>query len=757
LRLKARSSFLTAAMVSAAAGIASSAAFPPIGLWPLAFVGLVPLLWALEDETSVLRRLLLGSCFGFGFFGATLWWILRFGLGAWMALTVVSAIVIGIFAICVPLVRRHGHAVVTACGTAALWTVLDWIRGMWPLGGFTWGTLGVSQVANPATSRVATLAGVWGVTFVVVAVNALLFAAMQGRVGQGIVGERRARPALLMVIAITMVLLPVAIPFTSPNGQQIRIATIQVDVHRDPGLVGSAEDEEVAAMHVTAHRSLKGDPPDLVIWGEGALDPGASSNPGTVEEVRRVIAEVGSPTLIGAVTDDPDGRQRTDALLLDERGTLVDRYDKVHLVPFGEYVPFRSRLGWIGSLRQIPIDRAPGESVHTLTTAGLPSFGTPICFENAFPSLVRRFVQDGADFLVVPVNNASYGRSAASAQHLQMSQMRAIETGRWVVNAAVSGVSAFVNPRGEVVSEAGLFEDAVLQRTIVAADERTWYVRLGDVVPWLSLGLVVGLAGLPRSRTRRRDGREQMPADARAMVILPTYEERATIGAVLRGVLDTSPGVEVLVVDDASPDGTAEIVRDAMATEPRVHLLERPSKSGLASAYLDGFELALREGFDLIVEMDSDLSHDPSQLAGLLKRATADADLVVGSRYIPGGSVTDWGRMRVALSRSGNRYARLLLGIPIHDATSGYRVYRADLLDELLRLPLTTEGYGFQIELVLRAWLSGGTVVESPITFREREHGHSKISRRIVVEALWQVTRWGMRMRFSGPDAVFPA
>ena len=231
-------------------------------------------------------------------------------------------------------------------------------------------------------------------------------------------------------------------------------------------------------------------------------------------------------------------------------------------------------------------------------------------------------------------------------------------------------------------------------------------------------------------------------------MILPTFEERATIEQVLRGVLARPEGVDVLVVDDSSPDGTAAIVRAVAAEDARVRLLDRPRRSGLASAYLEGFRIALDEGYDLAVEMDSDLSHDPTELSGLLQGAHAH-DLTVGSRYIDGGSVTNWSRSRVALSKAGNRYARFMLGLEVHDATSGYRVYRRDLLETLMANRLASEGYGFQIELVMLADRLGYDLGEVAITFREREHGHSKISRRIVAEALWHVTRWGVAIRFG--------
>lgn len=249
----------------------------------------------------------------------------------------------------------------------------------------------------------------------------------------------------------------------------------------------------------------------------------------------------------------------------------------------------------------------------------------------------------------------------------------------------------------------------------------------------------------PRRRTHARPAPGPLPRPARALAILPTYDERDTIVSVIEGVTAT-PGVDVLVVDDSSPDGTGEIVRAIAAVDPRVRLLSRSTKSGLSTAYLEGFHVALTEGYDLAIEMDSDLSHDPAELPVLLEAADRH-DLVVGSRYIPGGSVTDWSRSRVALSRAGNLYARFMLGLPIADATSGYRVYRRTLLEELVRRPVAADGYGFQIELVWRSHMLGYDVGEAPITFRERRYGASKISRSIVAEALWKVTGWGLDMR----------
>ncbi len=722
------------------AGLATSLAFPPVGAWPIAFVGVAPLLLLLRDRT-VARGALLGFCFGVGLFGATLYWIFLFGALAWGALVGMSAASIAVFGALATLIVRRDRPIWGAVALAAAWTALDWLRGMWPLGGFTWASLGTSQVDDRAILRLASVTGVWGVTFVVVFANAAV-AVWIARRGRGL-----ARAALL-VAALAVVLAPALIPLPTASGAPVTIAVVQVDVRVPDGTSPVQEDVTVARRNIEEYRTLAGQtpPPDLAVWGEGALDPGALADAATVGTVRQAIARVHVPTTVGAVVNDPDGTQRTTVLAFDASGTLVDRYDKVHLVPFGEYVPWRRYLSWVSAIKQIPVDRTPGSSVHTISQPGLPSYGTPICFENAFPGIERTMAREGAQFFVVPVNNASYGFTAAAEQHLEMSRMRAVETGRWVVDAAVSGISAFIGTDGQVVNNTQLFVPGILRGQVVPSTAWTLYVRYGDWFPVVCVVIVAMSFLFAPSRRTSHPEPASLPFPLRGLAVLPTYDERGTIEQAVRGVLAVD-GIDVLVVDDSSPDGTGELVAEIAAQEPRVRLLERPAKSGLASAYLEGFRTAIVGGYDVAIEMDSDLSHDPTELPVLLA-AAEHHDLVVGSRYIAGGSVTDWSRSRVALSRGGNAYARFMLGLPIHDATSGYRVYRRDLLDALLRDPFASDGYGFQIELVSRAHRLGYDVGEAPITFRERVYGESKISRSIVAEALWTVTKWGLDLRF---------
>jgi dolichol-phosphate mannosyltransferase len=232
---------------------------------------------------------------------------------------------------------------------------------------------------------------------------------------------------------------------------------------------------------------------------------------------------------------------------------------------------------------------------------------------------------------------------------------------------------------------------------------------------------------------------------APAWLILPTYNEAENLEAIVRASLDVirttaANGHRILIVDDGSPDGTGAIA-DRLAAElpDEVEVLHRPTKAGLGRAYLAGFRRALEAGAGYVCEMDADFSHDPADLARLLRVAQDDADLALGSRYVPGGGVENWGLDRVVLSRFGCAYARRVLGVEIRDLTGGFKCFRASALQAIDYPSAGAQGYAFQVELTWRALRSGLHVVEVPITFRERRHGHSKMSARIAREAVWRV------------------
>jgi apolipoprotein N-acyltransferase len=745
-----------ALLAAVAAGALLAAANPPPDLGPLAFVALVPLLLAARAGRGR-RGGLLGFAWGLVYYGVLLHWLLRFGVIAWLPLVASQAAWGALFGGLLPRLWRDAHLLRSALLAAALWTGVDWARGVWPLGGFTWGGLGYTQHDNPLLLPLASVTGVWGVTFALVLVNGLVAGVVAGR---GAALGRRAPVALAS--AALVALAPAAIPLPAASGPTLEVAVVQGNVPKERATDFYLRTREVARNHVSLHRELAARPPELAVWPENSLDVDPRSDPALERAVRDAVRAVGVPVLAGAITEAPGGRFHNEVLHYTPDGEVVTRYAKVHPVPFGEYVPFRRFLGWVDELRAVPRDIAPGGRLTLFEVDGV-RIGTPICFENTFPDLFRRFVAGGAELMVVATNDSSYADSPASREHVIMSELRAVETARWVVQAAISGESAVIDPRGRVVARTGLFERAILRAVVPSSEARTLYVRLGDWFPWAA-GLGAGVALAVDALGRRRRGRVAPPTPPagerwgaerlapvsggapRTLVVLPTYNERDTVEEVVRGVLAAGPEVDVLVVDDGSPDGTGDLVASLTREEPRVRLLQRPGKLGLASAYVEGFRRGLEEGYDLLVEMDADLSHDPTELPRLLEGARR-FHLTIGSRYVPGGAVTDWSRARVALSRAGNLYTRLLLGLPVTDATSGYRAFRRAVLERLLADGVATDGYAFQIELAYRAWRAGFSVGEVPITFRERRFGRSKLSGRIVLEALLTVTRWGLQAR----------
>ncbi len=238
-----------------------------------------------------------------------------------------------------------------------------------------------------------------------------------------------------------------------------------------------------------------------------------------------------------------------------------------------------------------------------------------------------------------------------------------------------------------------------------------------------------------------------MPTE-RVTVVVPTFNERENLSHIAAAI--THQGYRVLVVDDSSPDGTGELADRIAGEDRRVSVLHRRKKEGLGPAYADGFDRALKDKAEIIIEMDADFSHDPADLPRLIKALDDGADLAIGSRYVAGGSTPDWPVLRQGISRGGNLYARMMLGIPVRDATAGFRAFKAEALKRLPYRSAEASGYGFQVEMAWRAHEEGLTIVEVPISFRDRAHGTSKMGSDIVLEAMRLVTVWGFRRFWKG-------
>ena len=240
----------------------------------------------------------------------------------------------------------------------------------------------------------------------------------------------------------------------------------------------------------------------------------------------------------------------------------------------------------------------------------------------------------------------------------------------------------------------------------------------------------------------------------KVLVIVPTYNERESLPVIVSGIRHAEPNVHILIADDNSPDGTGEVADGLSSSDNSVHVLHRSAKAGLGAAYLDAFNWAKSNGYDVVVEMDADGSHRPQDLTKILDALTNN-DVVLGSRWIKDGRVVNWAKSREVLSRGGNLYTRMWLGIPLHDATGGFRAYRMSALDVMKTDQVESQGYCFQVDMAWRAVRANLRVAEVPITFVERELGESKMDGSIVKEALWRVTQWGIEKRYSDLKRVF--
>ena len=253
---------------------------------------------------------------------------------------------------------------------------------------------------------------------------------------------------------------------------------------------------------------------------------------------------------------------------------------------------------------------------------------------------------------------------------------------------------------------------------------------------------------------RTREGATPANGEAtlRTLIVIPTYNERGNIEQLIADILQTAPQVDLLIIDDNSPDGTGDLVDEIRARLPQVNILHRPGKMGLGTAYIQGFRYALEHGYDYVFEMDADFSHDPKFIPAFLQAMQGPnaADLVIGSRYIPGGDTPNWSALRKFISGGGNIFARSMLWIPVHDCTSGYRCYRTSALATLHLEHVHSAGYAFQVEMAYAMWKSGYRVREVPIVFEDRRVGQSKMSRAIFIEAF----RWVVRTRLFGSPVV---
>lgn len=482
-------------------------ALPPFGVWPLALFALMPLLW-IWGSATIWRAAWSGFVYGIVFFGVVLSWTWYFGAVAIFPLIAAQALYIAAVGLVIASIRRLG--IWSPLILAAAWTLGEYVRGSWPLGGLAWGEVGTSMSPSAAARGLAAWAGALGVTFAVVLFQALIIESLLKARDRRLpveMGERGAGHSLHLAIAAVLVLVFLTAGLTPPKTSgvgSIRIAALQGnDLNRR---LSSDEvyNQVLTEKHLDLARRLSGDY-DLIIFPESAL----MSDPEADPLLRSKIVAIGkrhkSFVLINAINRERAGLTYNTNRLYAPSGSLVANYSKTHLVPFGEYVPWRSELSFISAIQQVPEDFTPGssdkENASVLDIKG-KKVGSLICFESVFPELARDEARNGAQVIVVSTNNRSYRRSANSAQHVQSSQMRAAETGRAVVQASISGISAIIDPLGHIQQRTQLFKPAILEANLPLRAGETPFVKHGPLIVKVS-GLIV-LAAVALGLLRRR-------------------------------------------------------------------------------------------------------------------------------------------------------------------------------------------------------------------------------------------------------------
>lgn len=486
--------------------------FPPAGLWPLAWVALAP--WLLSLRISSRLAWVPGSWLaGFVFFGALLYWLGLFGISVLLTVATLLGAVTLAYGLLARWLGRLNWFWRTV-GAAAIWCAIEWVRGLGQFG-FTWGWLGYSQSPALAILPVARLGGTLALSFLIALANAALAEwvaeVLRGR-SRGLAAARGAAMCGMVVACVAGANLwvhrhPPAVRAT--DGPRLRVAVIQGSPHgplraeqvnRPPSL---DEQRKAVTTYLTLTARAAAQRPALVVWPESAL-PGAPDQHSWIATAVAGAARMASAWLLtGGPYVDARGRTANSAYLYSPTGNQVARYDKVQLVPFGEYVPGRNRIPFLDRYQVRKEDLVAG-AVHTVLQAGTTSLGPMICFESTFPTIAWHLCRRGAQVLVVITNDAWFGRTAAAAQHQQIAVLRAVETGRWVVRAAATGISSIIAPDGRVVAKAGLFQPAVLAEEVVLVSSPQPGPRLGPWVAWGLFGLAVALIISPLAAPRKR-------------------------------------------------------------------------------------------------------------------------------------------------------------------------------------------------------------------------------------------------------------
>jgi apolipoprotein N-acyltransferase len=488
-RISRRAAYLSAV----GSGAVLALAYPEPDLAPLAWVSLAPFLLALRRAGGK-RGAGLGLAFGVAFFGVLIHWISIVGYLAFALLVLVESAFVALFGTIWGRVQLAERGVtMSILGPALVWVaVVEYLRSVFPVRGFAWGQLAQSQHNIPHLLRVAGVGGGWLLAFLLVVVNALLAAGLMH-----LARRSWGRGVLLAGFGAGLLLVPFLIPAADADGDPLRVAIVQGNVPRtEPA--SFEKDLTILRSHARLTEGLR-EEVDLVVWPESSVGIDPFRNPFVGRIVGDAARAVEAPMVVGGDEDLPDNRYRVMAFLVGSNGRFEDRYQKTHLVPFGEYVPGRRFLDWIPALDQVPRDAVAAREA-VLFDVARGRVAPVISFEGDFGSLVRGRIAKGGRLLVVATNTSTWGSSWASAQHVAMSKVRAAENGVYVAHGAISGISAFIDPQGRVLERIGLWEAGTMTQEVFFADEVTLYARTGDWVAYLSLAGVVIMGALSLRR-----------------------------------------------------------------------------------------------------------------------------------------------------------------------------------------------------------------------------------------------------------------
>ena len=762
-------------LAAIAGGVVAGVALPTVDFWPAILASVVLIHLAIQG-VGFWRGFLFGLPSGIAFYAAqSVWMSAYLGPEPWLALAVLEGLIFGLgLGLAAAVWRwlsthkrrlRAWYHVLVGLWLPLIWVAREWVAGHFPYGGYQWSRLGQS-VADNQLSYLAYWGGISLISLAVACLGTGLLLAWEVLIADRSRGLEPGKLLAALSPALVLVLLAVSTPsvwqLQPPVKHSLRVVAIQGNANA--GLFANPVPGSILAKHLAATNAYLNANPnaqfDLMVWPENSADANPLTNPLAANLVRSVVARTGKPLLVGSITE-KGSRIYNSGLLFSPGTDAVTQYDKRRPVPFGEYVPDR------GFWRQFAPDLIDlisrgysfGQRPGVMPVAGT-RIGDLICFEIGIDEIPRDLVRGGASVIISQANNADFGHTAEAFQQESLVRLQAIATGRAVVHASTVATTEIVAPTGEVLASTQPFKPGWAAATIPLQSSLTPAMRFFGWVDYLAL-FAAALAALILldlsilkviTALRVNSGKSQTPnleslevdrkAALKTLVIMPTYNEAENIGNIAGHLLATVPEVSLLIVDDNSPDGTGKIA-DAMAAEnPRVHVLHRTEKNGLGPAYLAGFAWGFERDFDYLVEMDADGSHRAEDLIRMLAVAPNN-DLVIGSRWVRGGKVVNWPLSRQLISRTGNIYARVLLGAGIRDITAGFRVFRASFLKSLDLNSVASAGYSFQVEMAWRCFKAKARIEEVPITFVERAIGYSKMSKKIVFEALWRVTQWG--------------